>query len=239
MSPDPAATAGTTPAAITEPSRSLEAILDQRYSCRGFLPQEVPRPTIERILQLAQRTASWCNAQPWQVTITRGAATERLRTALLAAQAQPPQSDFPWPREYQGVYQARRRECGLALYDAVGVPKGDREASARQALENFRFFGAPHVAIVTTDEALGVYGAVDCGAYVSNFMLAATSLGVATVPQAALASRADVLREQLGLAADRRIVCGISFGHADEAHPANGFRTTRAGLDEVVRWAEH
>lgn len=235
--PSASATGGHLPA-DADPNRTLQGLLDQRYSCRGFLPQEVPRATIERILQLAQRTASWCNAQPWQVVITRGAATERLRAALLAAQGEPPQSDFPWPREYHGVYQARRRECGLALYDAVGVPKGDREASARQALENFRFFGAPHVAIVTSDEALGVYGAVDCGAFVSNFMLAATSLGVATVPQAALASRADVLRAQLGLAADRRVVCGISFGFADEAHPANGFRTTRAGLDEVLTWAE-
>ncbi|SIR59414.1 nitroreductase [Pseudacidovorax sp. RU35E] len=234
----PAIDSQTSPVPDTDPSRTLQALLDQRYSCRGFLPQEVPRATIERILQLAQRTASWCNAQPWQVVVTRGAATERLRNALLAAQTQPPQPDFPWPREYHGVYQARRRECGLALYDAVGVAKGDREASARQALENFRFFGAPHVAIVTSDEALGVYGAVDCGAFVSNFMLAATSLGVATVPQAALASRADVLRAQLGLAADRRVVCGISFGFADDTHPANGFRTTRAGLDDVLTWVE-
>ena len=50
-------------------------------------------------------------------------------------------------------------------------------------------FGAPHVAIVTSDEALGVYGAVDCGAYVSNFMLAAHSLGVGSIAQAALAGR--------------------------------------------------
>jgi proline dehydrogenase len=40
------------------------------------------------------------------------------------------------------------------------VVRGDREASGRQARENFRLFGAPHVAIVTTDAALGTYGAV-------------------------------------------------------------------------------
>ncbi len=235
---DPNAATGGPSHQDTDAADALQTLLEQRYSCRGFLPQEVPRATIERILQLAQRTASWCNAQPWQVVVTRGAATERLREALRAAQGQPPQSDFPWPREYHGIYQARRRECGLALYDAVGVAKGDREASARQAMENFRFFGAPHVAIVSSDEALGVYGAVDCGAYVSNFMLAASSLGVATVPQAALASRADVLRRHLGLAESRRVVCGVSFGYADTAHPANSFRTTRAGLEEVLTWVD-
>jgi nitroreductase len=105
-------------------------------------------------------------------------------------------------------------------------------------LENFRFFGAPHVAIVTTDEALGVYGAVDCGAYVANFMLAARALGVATVPQAALAGYSEMVRAQLGVGDDRRVVCGISFGYADEAHPANSYRTSRAAIDEAATFID-
>ncbi len=59
-------------------------LLADRYSCRGFLPREVGRETMARILEMAQRTPSWCNAQPWQAHITSGAATERLRAALLA-----------------------------------------------------------------------------------------------------------------------------------------------------------
>ena len=42
--------------------------------------------------------------------------------------------------------------------------------------------------IITTDEALGVYGVLDCGAWVNNFMLAARSLGIASIAQAALGS---------------------------------------------------
>ena len=217
----------------------LDTLLSQRYSCRGFLPRPVERATIERILALAQKTPSWCNAQPWQVTIASGAAVESFRTAMLnAAESLPPEPDFAWPSAYTGLYQDRRRACGFALYESVGVARGDRAASARQALENFRLFGAPHVAIVTTEEALGVYGAVDCGAYVSNFMLAARSLGVDTIAQAALASWPGVVRENLGLPANRRVVCGISFGFKETAHPANGFRTARAPLDEVVSWRD-
>lgn len=213
----------------------LEQLLDERFSCRGFLPQPVPQATIDRILALAQRSASWCNAQPWQVVITRGAATERFREAMLApARPDEPGPDFQWPLAYEGVYQERRRECGLALYDAVGVARGDREASARQARENFRLFGAPHVAIITSDEKLSTYGAVDCGGYVAAFMLAATSLGVATIAQAALASRPQRVRDCLGLPADRRVVCGISFGFADPQHPANRFRTRRADPASVA-----
>jgi hypothetical protein len=173
------------------------------------------------------------------VHITRGSATERLRQVLLKPpELGEPGPDFEWPRAYEGVYQERRRECGLALYDAVGVARGDREASARQARENMRFFGAPHVAIVTCPQALGVYGAVDCGAYVAAFMLAATSVGVATIAQAAVAARPQRLRDFFGLPADRLVVCGISLGLADAAHPANGFRTTRADPVDAVRWVD-
>jgi nitroreductase len=214
-------------------------LLADRYSCCAFLPRPVERAVVERILEIAQRTPSWCNAQPWQAHITSGAATERLRAALVeAATSEPAAPDYPFPREYRGVYLERRRECGWQLYESVGIRRGDRQASARQGLVNFRLFGAPHAAIVTTDEALGVYGAIDCGAWVNNFLLAAKSLGVASIAQAALASRPAALRRFFGIGEERRIVCGISFGYEDARHPANAFRTRRAGLDEVAAWVE-
>jgi len=216
----------------------LEELLGERFSCRAFLPHGVPRPTIEHILAAAQKAASWCNSQPWRLEITSGAATQRFREVMYAAASsgKPNAGDFPFPREYRGVYLERRRESGFQLYNALGIPRGDKAAYARQALENFNFFGAPHVAIVHTDEALGVYGAVDCGGYVTSFMLAAQALGVATIPQAALAFHSDVVRAHFGLADDRRVVCGISFGYPDRAHRANGYRTTRVKIADAARF---
>jgi nitroreductase len=216
----------------------LERLYAHRFSCRGFRPDQVPREIIEKILSLAQRTPSWCNTQPWNVIITSGSETSRFSEALRDSEKLGPATpDFPWPREYSGVYQERRRECGLALYESVGVAKGDRAASAKQAAENFRFFGAPHVAIITTEDALGVYGAVDCGGYVNNFMFAARSFGIACIAQAALAAHPAVIRNHFGLPENRLIVCGISFGFENETHAANSFRTTRADLSDVVTWA--
>ncbi|MET0720526.1 MAG: nitroreductase [Tardiphaga sp.] len=219
---------------------TLETLLAARYSCRAYKPDPVPRETIDRILNAAQKTASWCNSQPWQVTITSGEATKKFRDVLypVAAAGTASSGDFPFPREYRGVYLDRRRESGFQLYNTLGIARGDKAAYAKQALENFNFFGAPHVAIVTTDEALGVYGAVDCGGYVSNFMLAAQALGLATVPQAALAFHSAVVRKHFGMSDDRRVVCGISFGYADSDNKVNGYRTSRAALPEVARFVE-
>jgi nitroreductase len=218
----------------------LEELLSERFSCRAFQPQNVARATIERILNAAQKTASWCNSQPWRLEITSGAATSRFRDAMYSAASsgRPSSGDFPFPREYRGVYLERRRESGFQLYNAVGIPRGDKEGYAKQALQNFNFFGAPHVAIVHTDEALGVYGAIDCGGYVTSFMLAAQALGVATVPQAALAFHSEVVRKHFGLSDDRRVVCGISFGYPDRDHRANSYRTTRAGIADTVSFVD-
>jgi nitroreductase len=214
----------------------LEELLGERYSVRAFLPQPVQRETIEHVLTTAQRTASWCNSQPWQVIIASGEAKEAFRRLIYAeaASGAPHDSDFPFPREYLGVYLDRRRESGFQLYNSLGIPRGDKAAYAKQALENYNFFGAPHVAIIHTDEPLGVYGAIDCGAYVSNFMLAAQALGLGTIPQAALARHSGLIRKHFGLGEDRRVVCGISFGYADREHKANSYRTTRANISDTV-----
>src|SRR6478609_2808711 len=164
----------------------LEELLNERYSVRAFLAREVDRATIEHVLTTAQRTASWCNSQPWQVIIA----------------------------------------------------SGDKAAYAKQALENYNFFGAPHVAIIHTDEPLGIYGAIDCGAYVSNFMLSAQALGLGTIPQAAIARHSGLIRRHFKLPDDRRIVCGISFGYADDAHKVNSYRTSRASVAETVTFVD-
>ncbi len=48
---------------------NFEALLRQRYSCRAFKPDPVPRETIDRFAAVAQRTPSWCNSQPWRLTV--------------------------------------------------------------------------------------------------------------------------------------------------------------------------
>ena len=213
---------------------ALERLLSTRYSCRGFRPDPVPRDVIEQIVTAAGRAPSWCNAQPWQVTITRGTETERFRNSLLdTVDREKPAPDMPWPESYPGVTGDRRRTCGYQLYHAVGIARDDHAARAGQSRENFRLFGAPHVAIVSSEAALGPYGALDCGGFVTAFMLAATSLGLASIAQASVAAYPEMIRAHFGLAASRTILCAISFGYPDPNHPANRFRTERAEISEI------
>lgn len=214
----------------------VEDLMRARHSCRAFLDRPVPREVIARLLTVAQRSPSWCNTQPWELVITDAEATAAFRTAFRRHLSDPPAPDLPFPETYSGIYQERRRACGWALYESVGIAKGDRDASARQAMKNFEFFDAPHVAVLTTARSLGMYGAIDCGVYLGILLLAAQSLGLAAIPQASIASYSPFLHEYFGLPDDRQVVCAVSFGYPDPEAPANGFRTDRAAIEDVVTW---
>jgi nitroreductase len=217
---------------------TLTQVLKDRYSCRAFRSDPVPEADLVRIVHTARHVPSWCNAQPWQVEISRGAGTDRLRAKLMeaASTGTPPAPDLAWPAKYTGPYAERRRTCGFQLYDAVGIEKSNRAGRAAQMLRNYTFFDAPHVAVIHSPAELGPYGAMDTGGFVTAFTLAATALGVATIPQAAIAAYAPLLKEHLNIAEDRLILCAISLGYADPDAPANSFRTTRAGVDDILNW---
>ncbi|RFP88328.1 nitroreductase [Rhodobacteraceae bacterium 63075] len=216
---------------------SFEALLAARHSCRAYLPRAVPRELIERVTDAAARAPSWCNAQPWQLVITEKDSTERLAAALTEHAAQSAmQPDLPWPTAYEGRYKTRRFDCGMQLYDAAGIARSDKPARAAQMMENFRFFGAPHMALVTAPSALGPYGAIDCGGFVTAFCLAARAAGLGSIPQAAPAGFAPFLRDWFALPEDRDILCAISFGYPEETAPINSFRTPRATAGEIIDW---
>jgi nitroreductase len=216
----------------------LRRLLFGRSTCRAYRAQPVPEEVIRSIIDIARGTASWCNVQPWDLVITSGERTDSFRHALVEHVRQHPEidADIPFPAEYRGVHLERRRKAGFQLYEALGIGRGDRERRESQTFENFRLFGAPHVAIITIPEELGTYGAVDAGGFVCSFLLSAQAHGVATTPQAALAMHSRFIRDYFGIPDARKMVCGISFGYADTAHPVNSYRTDRAGVHDIARF---
>jgi nitroreductase len=217
---------------------NFEQAIRTRYSCRKFLAQEVPQATIEKILELAQHTASWNNVQPWRVLIASGAAAHDFSAALTThvRSGAAPKPDFAFPEEYRGIERERRKACGVQLYQSLEIGRGDEERKREQMLENYKLFDAPHVALITTPAYMDFYAALDCGLYVNSFMLAARSLGVDSIAQAALAAYSDFVRAYFRISDERKLTCGISFGFGDAAHPVNQYRTERAVISEVVTW---
>ena len=215
---------------------NLRALLNSRYSCRAYKKQEVSEKDIREIISTASRVPTWCNAQPWEVLVTRGEATEKLSQLLIeSTKTQQINPDFNWPTQYVGQYAQRRRQCGYQLYESIGIQKEDKKRRKEQMMLNYKFFGAPHVAIVTSESDLGPYGSMDCGGFIASFTIVAQAKGIATIAQASITGYAQTIRKYFQIPKNRLIQTAISFGYSDDLHPINHFRTEREKSEKVVK----
>ncbi len=216
----------------------LDAIRE-RHSVRAYLDTPVSTDTIRDILAIASRAPSGVNTQPWNVAVVTGEHKQRLGDALIAAReaGQAENPDYPYyPDEWREPWTTRRKVCGLALYKALGIGRGDADARKAAWYRNYRFFDAPVGLIFHMDRRLQTGSFLDMGMFMENVMLAALEYGLGTCPQASLAEYPDIVREILDLPAGQMIVCGMALGHPDPDAPVNRYRLDRVSVDEFTRW---
>jgi nitroreductase len=216
---------------------AVEQCITSRKSVRGFLPRAVPMELIERLLAIAAFAPSGSNIQPWKVHVVTGECRDRLSAALLEAyhSSTPEQREYDYyPTTWRSPYIERRRATGWGLYGTLGIEKGDKQAMSRQLGKNYEFFGAPCVLFFTIDDDLGKGSWLDYGTFLQSFMIAATSHGLGTCPQAALANYPDLVKRHLDIPANQVVICGISVGYEDADEVANQFRPDRIDISDFV-----
>lgn len=214
----------------------LDKTIQDRRSVRGFIPgRPVPRQVLLEALELAQRAPSNCNVQPWRLYIASAQRCGRLRMALTdAIQAgETPSAEDPIDKFIES-YRKLQIECAVSLYKEMSVDRNDHEGRARASLRNFEFFDAPHVAIVCMEKQFGIGVALDVGTYVQTLLLALWARGVATCAQAALRHYPQIIRRELQIPDNLKILCGIALGYEDTSVPANRCRQTRQPIEENV-----
>ncbi len=225
-------------------SGAVDEVMRGRYSCRAFLPTAVPKPLIEDILSVASRAPSGTNIQPWKVSVLTGDSKARLSERIVAAFDDPEEAATHsdcyqyYPSKWQSPYIDRRRAVGLALYQLLGIAKGDAKRMHEQHARNFRFFDAPVGLIFTIDTIMAQGSYLDYGMLLQNVMLAAKARGLDTCPQAAFLQFHRIIRDELQLPENETVVCGMALGYADPNAPENALRTERAPLAEWVRFSE-
>ncbi|WP_150305197.1 nitroreductase [Pseudomonas saliphila] len=219
-------------------TQPFDQVIFKRRSVRGFLPDEVPDDRLQEVFALAQQTPSNCNVQPWIVHVVSGQARNTLQEGLLAAARFPENMHPDWPVDikYEGVHRERQFDAAIQLYGAMGVERQDMAGRNEAFLRNFAFFDAPHVAFIFLPVPFDVRQATDCGMYAQTLMLAMTSRGIDSCAQGALTLYPDLVREQLGISAQQRLLLGISFGYEDIEVKANAARVGRGTLSQSVRF---
>jgi len=220
----------------------VDAAITSRRSIRAFLSEPVPRATIEDILRVASRAPSGTNAQPWNVHVLTGAALRRLSDAILAVYRDPAQlatqkEEYSYyPEKWVEPYLGRRRKIGWDLYGLLGIGRADKDGIRAQHGRNYRFFDAPVGLIFSIERVMAKGSWLDFGMFLENIMVAARARGLDTCPQAAFNQFHAVIRTQLGIGADRAIVCGMSLGKADMSRIENTLVTEREPIEHFVHF---
>lgn len=217
----------------------LQAIQERR-SIRAFKPDPVPKETIDKILEISQRSPSGTNTQPWHVHVCTGsvkqAITDDVMAMAMGGQGKSYEAHDYYPATWKDVHRDRRRGVGWSLYGLLGIEKGDREASARQGLRNFKFFDAPVGLFVTTDSYLARGNWADVGMYIQTIMLAAKGFGLETCPQAAWIPYQEPIFKHLGIPEDQELVTGMALGYADPDAIENTLVSDREEVTNVARY---
>lgn len=215
-------------------------LIRKRKSCRAYNDQPITLDTVRSLLETAKWAPSGVNHQPSKVAILGPKTRAKLASFLLekfdAGIAPNPDYDF-CPDSWSDSYKIRRKACGQALYQSLGVGLDDIESRKRHKRRNYNFFEAPIGLIVFIEKGMPKGSWLDVGLFIQNFLIAAEGLGLATCAQASFADYPDVVREVLSLE-KVDIVCGIALGYADLNHSLNSYRTERNSLENFTQWYE-
>jgi nitroreductase len=224
----------------------VDAAITSRMSARAFTQQAVSRDIITDILQVASRSASGTNTQPWKTYVLQGNSRDTLVDKVCAAHdAIRANSDLAseyreeydyYPEKWVSPYIDRRRENGWGLYGLLGIGKGDKDKMHLQHQRNYKFFDAPVGLMFTMDRVMGRGSLVDYGMFLQSIMVAARGRDLHTCPQAAWNGFGKIILPHIGATDSEMLVCGMALGYADTSDIVNTFHTPRVPVAEFTHW---
>lgn len=218
----------------------LEEAIRARRSVRSFLPNPVPRETITKIVRLSRWAPSWGNTQPWQIVVADGKKAQELAFAFEeeGKRGTKPRPDIEMPIDFPELYKNRYMKLGKDLLSYMNIDRGDKAARLQHYLNMYKFFGAPAVIYLIIEGELNVpYSCLDVGSIGTTICYSAIQEGLGTIYLAASMHFPDVVKRVLAIPESNKVVIGIAIGFPDLHNPASLFRSDRAPIEEVLRFA--
>ena len=230
-------------------------VLKNRRSIRAFADREVEQHILDEIFTDALESPSSSNTQPYKLAVAKGETCKAIGQKLLAKynrsseiQKKPlpikaisaltsgamPDGDFkPILGKYPGIFQQRRVQTGMGLYEVLGIERGDRAARDQQMARNFTFFDAPVAIFAFIHPGMTFTALVDLGIMLQSLMLSATDKGLGTCAQGALGIWRSPIDEHFNVPKDYKLVCGVALGYPKE-EKVNEYRPDKLSLDELL-----
>jgi nitroreductase len=209
-----------------------------RKSIRAYLDKPVPRAIIWEILDVAIRSTSASNTQPWRFAVITGKALDEVRRENEVAfiSGATPSSDFP-PKPYTPLYQERRAALAAELLRLQGISRDDTEKRKMHQGKGLRFYDAPAAVIVAVDGSMSdARGQFDMGCVCETICLAALNHGLGTIIALVPILYPSIIRKYTGIPESWKLSASVVMGYPDPDAPVNSIRTSREAVDNVTTW---
>jgi len=216
----------------------IEAI-NSRKSVRGYKPTPVPKETLAQILEIATRSPSALNTQPWKFTILGGKVLAELREGLqeqfLAGVEMHP--DLPPSPLPSGIYRTRQVDLAKGLFQLMDIAREDKGKRLEWTARAFRLFDAPNAIIIGMDEEINSFSSIfSLGIISQTIALVAVSFGLGTCIEQNSALYPDLIRKITGIPESQKIVAGMAIGYPDWDFPANKLQSAREPVSTIATW---
>ena len=218
--------------------------IQQRMSSREYLSQPVPLATVQEILQIALRSPTGGNTQPWHMYVVAGDAKKSLSSSVEKAMSngslEGVKQDFAVYPDAKSTPPApaafldRRRKLGFEMYNLMGVNRKDKAGRAKAMARNFDFFGAPVGIIVTVEKACDSNGWGHVGTLLQSICLLAEERNLGTCLQEAWGNLGDAVYKELNIPDNEIVWCGVALGYPDKTKLVNTLRSERESLETVA-----
>lgn len=212
-----------------------DAILE-RKSIRGYLDKPIPKEVLEDVLRLGTRAVSALNSQPWEFIVLTGDIMKKIGADNADCYVTGVPEDISDP-PLDGIYRRRMIDIAKQLFAEMDIARENTEKREWWTQRGFRFFDAPAVILVMTDDSLeDAPTNFDLGAVVQNITLAAMEYGLGTCVEQQAVNYLRGIRKYLDIPEGKRFVVGIAIGYEDPDFPANRVVSQRADLADNTTW---
>ena len=210
----------------------IKAIL-ARHSVRDFSSKPIAKETVMKILEVATRSPSAGNGQPWEVFVASGATIEKIRK-MYQERSQSGTGSPPEPPPLPAFIQERMTTIRNERLKLLGLDPAD-PASGTVFMEwPSRLYGAQVLVVICMDKALS--SNLNIGIFIQTICIAAQGYGVDSLIASAFVSQPDVLRQELEIPESLNIVAGVGLGYPNPNSIINTYRSPRRPIQEVVRY---
>jgi nitroreductase/NAD-dependent dihydropyrimidine dehydrogenase PreA subunit len=203
---------------------SMEMFLLSKRSTRFFKEKPLPREALDKLLEIAGKSASSSNSQRRSfIVVTDTNKINKIESEIISSFSQ-------WLQMLESKMANDGSEKIPEVVTAVKETKYMAERYARGTHVVFR--NAPCVVFIHGPKIAGNIAAIDCMTAQSYLMLQAHSMGIGSCVAGLALHTPDLLNKYLGLPENRVVFCAILLGY-----PAFKYRKTVPRPPADVTWA--